>query len=73
MIWTYVIIAAILVIAEFTIPLLAMMALKKIVDEPDLMKKNMKQLYASFALTGGVALLFALLSVLTHFILKIAP
>ena len=53
-------VASILVIAEFTIPLLAMMALKKIIDEPDLMNKNMKQLYASFALTGGVALLFAL-------------
>ena len=53
-------VASILVIAEFTIPLLAMMALKKIVDEPDLLKKKIKYLYASFALTGGACLLFAL-------------
>ena len=33
-------VASILVIAEFTIPLLAMMALKKIVDEPDLLTKK---------------------------------
>ena len=54
-------VASILVIAEFTIPLLAMLALKKIVDEPELLKKKAKWLYASFALTGGVALLFALM------------
>ncbi len=53
-------VASILVIAEFTIPLLAMMALKKIVDEPELLKKKIKYLYASFALTGGACLLFAI-------------
>ena len=52
-------VASILVIAEFTIPLLAMMALKKVVDEPELLKKKIKYLYASFALTGGACLLFA--------------
>ena len=52
-------VASILVIAEFTIPLLAMMALKKVVDKPELLKKNIKYLYASFALTGGACLLFA--------------
>ncbi len=54
-------VASILVIAEFTIPLLAMLALKKIVDEPELLKQKAKWLYVSFALTGGVALLFALM------------
>ena len=54
-------VASILVIAEFTIPLLAMLALKKIVDEPEILTKKIKFVYASFALTGGVALLFALL------------
>ena len=54
-------VASILVIAEFTIPLLAMMALKKIVDEPEILTKKIKQVYASFALTGGFALLFALM------------
>ena len=53
-------VASILVIAEFTIPLLAMMALKKIVDDPSLLTKRIKAVYASFALTGGVAALFAL-------------
>ena len=53
-------VASILVIAEFTIPLLAMMALKKIVDEPELLIKKIKYLYASFILTGGACLLFAL-------------
>ncbi len=53
-------VASILVIAEFTIPLLAMMALKKIIDEPETLTKNMKWVYTSFALTGGVALLFYL-------------
>ena len=57
-------VASILVIAEFTIPLLAMMALKKIVDEPDLLTKKAKFFYISFGLTGGIALLFALMPTL---------
>ena len=54
-------VASILVIAEFTIPLLAMMALKKIFDEPELMKPRMKYVGISFLLTGGIALLFSLM------------
>ena len=54
-------VASILVIAEFTIPLLAMLALKKIFDEPELLKTKAKYLYASFGLTAGIALLFALM------------
>ena len=54
-------VSSILVIAEFTIPLLAMLALKKIVDEPQILKKQAPWLYTSFALTAGMALLFALL------------
>ena len=57
-------VASILVIAEFTIPLLAMMALKKIVDEPDLLTKKVKFVYVSFGLTAGIALLFALMPTL---------
>lgn len=57
-------VASILVIAEFTIPLLAMMALKKIVDEPDLLTKKAKFVYISFGLTGGIAMLFALMPTL---------
>lgn len=54
-------VASILVIAEFTIPLLAMLALKKIVDQPEILTKKIKYVYGSFALTGGIALLFALM------------
>ena len=54
-------VASILVIAEFTIPLLAMLALKRLVDEPELLTKRIKLVYLSFGLTGGVALLFALM------------
>ena len=54
-------VASILVIAEFTIPLLAMLALKKVVDEPETLSKNMKFVYVAFALTGGIALLFAVM------------
>ena len=53
-------VASILVIAEFTIPLLAALALKKIVDEPEVLTKQMKFVYTSLALTAGVALLIAL-------------
>ena len=53
-------VASILVIAEFTIPLLAMLALKKIVEDPSLLTKRIKAVYISFGLTGGIAILFAL-------------
>ena len=54
-------VSSILVIAEFTIPLLAMMALKKLIDEPELMKPRMKYIGISFVLTGVVALLFSMM------------
>lgn len=53
-------VSSILVIAEFTVPLLAVMALKEIVTKPQVLKENLKYLYVSFGLTGGIALLFAL-------------
>ena len=53
-------VASILVIAEFTIPLLAVMALKTFIEEKEALKQNMKYVYISFGLTAGVALLFAL-------------
>ncbi|MBR5083436.1 MAG: YfhO family protein [Prevotella sp.] len=63
-------VASILVIAEFTIPLLAVMALKKVIDEPRVLLDKMKiggvtlpvnPLVSSFTLTGVVALLFAVI------------
>ena len=60
---------SILVVAEFTMPLLAMFTLKRFYDEPDLLYKRTRLLGAvdvenkwlvvvSFCLTGGAALLF---------------
>ncbi|MBQ6186674.1 MAG: YfhO family protein [Prevotella sp.] len=54
-------VASILVIAEFTIPLLAVMGLKRIVDDPSLLGRNLKWLYTSFLLTAGLCALFALM------------
>ena len=54
-------VASILVVAEFTIPLLAMLALKQLLDEPEKMKARMKFVGIAFLLTGGVAMLFSLM------------
>ena len=54
-------VSSILVIAEFTIPLLAMLALKEVVSSPNLLKEHRKDFLISFALTGGLALLFAIM------------
>ena len=54
-------VASILVIAEFTIPLLAMLALKKFLEEPEQMKPRMKYVGISFLLTGGIAMLFSMM------------
>ena len=54
-------VSSILVIAEFTIPLLAMLALKEVVSSPNLIKERKKDFLISFALTGGLALLFAVM------------
>ena len=53
-------VSSILVIAEFTIPLLAMMALKEVVSTPTTIKERKKDFLISFGLTGGLALLFAI-------------
>ena len=53
-------VASILVIAEFTIPLLAMLALKEVFNQGIKSEKIKKPLIASFALTGGIALLMGL-------------
>ena len=54
-------VASILVIAEFTIPLLAMLALKELFSEKDDHRRSIRFIWISFALTGGIALLFAVL------------
>lgn len=54
-------VSSILVIAEFTIPLLAVLALKEIVGKPAVLKEKESRtaLFISLALTAGVALLLA--------------
>ena len=52
-------VASILVIAEFTMPLLAMLALKRIIDEPKVLEKKEVYLIGSFAVTAGACVLFA--------------
>lgn len=52
-------VASILVVAEFTIPLLAMLALKEVIGGKVQTDKLRKAVVAAFALTGGFALLFA--------------
>ena len=50
-------VSSILVIAEFTIPLLAILALKRIFDEPIVLKQTRNGLIVSTILTFGVALI----------------
>ncbi len=62
-------VASILVIAEFTIPFLGMLALKRLIDEPECLTSTIKGkkvnwLYVSFGITGGICLLFALMPTL---------
>jgi hypothetical protein len=60
-------VASILVIAEFTIPLLAMLALKEVMGNGQQTTNTQhptpitKYIFISFLLTGGIALLFALM------------
>lgn len=54
-------VASILVVAEFTIPLLAILALKELIQRPTLLKEKSTYLYISIGLTGGISLLFALM------------
>ncbi len=52
-------VSSILVIAEFTIPLLAIFALKRLLEEPETLKQEKKPLGISLLLTAGIALLLA--------------
>ena len=52
-------VSSILVIAEFTIPLLAIFALKRLLEEPEILKQEKKPLGISLLLTAGIDLLLA--------------
>ena len=49
-------VSSILVVAEFCIPLLAVLAVKEVIQKPELLKNNIKPLYISLGVTGGIAL-----------------
>jgi len=52
-------VSSILVIAEFTIPLLAMLALRQVIEEHG--KTSLRAIAVAYAVTAGFALLFALI------------
>lgn len=54
-------VASILVIAEFTMPLLGLLAIKKAIDEPESLGKGMKMLWVSAGITAGICVLFAIM------------
>ena len=56
-----------LVIVCFNIPLLAFLAIDRILKEPDLIMKNRKEFLMAFGLTGGLSLLFFLIPGLFSF------
>ena len=53
-------VSSILVVAEFTIPLLAALTVKELIQKPQILRNNMRPLYYSVGLTAGIALLFSL-------------
>ena len=57
-------VSSILIVAEFAIPLLAVLALKEIIENHQQIKDLTKNIVISFALTAGVALIFALMPTL---------
>ncbi len=54
-------VSSILVVAEFTIPLLAALTLARIFSEPKLLREKPIPLYISFGVTAGLCALFALM------------
>lgn len=54
-------VSSILVVAEFCIPLIAILALKEIIANPKQLKEQPKKLYIPLALTAGISLIFALM------------
>ncbi len=54
-------VSSILIVAELIIPLLASLMLIELIKNPSILKEKKKEVYISFALTGGIAFLFALM------------
>lgn len=53
-------VSSMLVIAEFCIPILAILALKEIIENPGILKAKKRAVFFTLEITAGVALLFAL-------------
>lgn len=53
-------VSSILVVVEFTIPLLAMLALNRIFTEPEVLKRNMKLIFITLGIGAAVCLVIAL-------------
>ncbi len=54
-------VSSLLVVAEFTLPLLAILTLKKIIESPTIIKEKINGVYVAIASTAGVALVAALM------------
>ena len=54
-------VSSILVIAEFTMPLMAVLAVKEMFSDDDFLKKHQKALFATFGISAGLCLLFAVM------------
>lgn len=50
-------VSMILVVVDLTLPILAMLAIREIMNNAAVIKQKMKQFYIAFGLTGGIALL----------------
>jgi hypothetical protein len=59
-----------LVIAQFTMPLLGLLAIKKIVETPKLLKEKQNYFWIAFGLTGGISLLMYLMPDMFNTFLK---
>jgi len=59
-----------LVIASVTVPLLAFLGIKEIMEKPEYLKSNLKYLWISLGATAGVALLFWLIPGFFSFLSK---
>lgn len=53
-------VSSILVVVEFTLPLMAILALKTIIEQPKLLIEKRNAAFAALGVTAGVSLLFAL-------------
>ena len=54
-------VSSLLVVAEFTLPLLAILTLKKIIEQPTIIKEKINGVYVAIASTAGVTLVAALM------------